>query len=266
MRALPGLVLLVLASAEEWCSSADSAADVCPRESVALLQTRMLRRAPGDLDHEDADEDPDPGPVPTSRPLAPEATRTAAVPPSAVPPSAVGVGDRGPGPSAVQLSSRGPGATVHVVLPPRNGTLALAQDEPAVEAPVPSIAEMLATVAEPPAPAPPATQAAEVEQQLDGHGVRNLKRGECLQPCENGICHDGECYCRYPYAGRTCTSKENLRVEMWAACCVFTLVFLVTAGVVAYVYVPQSDLDRAPQVEQDHMADEEWKAPAKHHG
>jgi len=265
--------VVVLASAERC--SAGSAADVCvaPEDPVALLQTRMLRRAPGDLDHEDADEDADPSvvQVDADQPSVLAEAPAAVAPPTVAPPTGalptvalptvalptVALPTVAPATALLSAASRAagtapPASVVHVVLPPRNATLSLAE---------------AAEPAAPPAATPPApaTQAAAVEQQLDP-GPRTLQRGECLQPCVNGICHDGECFCRYPYAGRVCTSKENLRVEMWAACSVFMLIFLLTAGVVVYVYVPQSDLDRAPQVEQDNMADEEWKPPAKHHG
>merc|ERR1719420_1761640 len=179
MRA-QGLVVVVLAGAE-WCS-AGTAADVCLREEpfTALLQMRMLRRAP-DLDHEDADEErsaPDASPPHAERedasPL--HAEREDASPPHAehldvehldvehldvAAPTTAPAALLSAASSRTSAGTAPPASVVHVVLPPRNGTLSLTQ---AVEPAAPPAAP-------PPAPATavaPATAAA-VEQQLD-HG------------------------------------------------------------------------------------------------
>ena len=56
------------------------------------------------------------------------------------------------------------------------------------------------------------------------------------EPCVNGICHDGECFCRYPFVGLQCDILAISEISKLLAAAMLTGVALFTALCVVVVY------------------------------
>jgi hypothetical protein len=89
----------------------------------------------------------------------------------------------------------------------------------------------------------------------------NSSKRICSHKCVHGICHDGECFCRYPYVGYTCNVEAGTEVPRalaWTLC----IFFAATTSIIALlVFQPKGPLEPLPRVEDPHMADEEWREP-----
>jgi hypothetical protein len=84
---------------------------------------------------------------------------------------------------------------------------------------------------------------------------------KCQKPCKNGICHDGECFCRYPYVGLQCEHLAISEVGKVLAATILTGVALFTALCVIVVFRANQKHSAAVPIQEPHMADEEWLPP-----
>jgi len=91
--------------------------------------------------------------------------------------------------------------------------------------------------------------------------IFDIPSEECQKPCVNGICHDGECFCRYPYVGLQCEIVAIAEIGKVLALTMLTSLALFTALCVAVVIRANQKTSAAAPVQEPHMADEEWLPP-----
>lgn len=91
--------------------------------------------------------------------------------------------------------------------------------------------------------------------------IFDIPSDECEKPCVNGICHDGECFCRYPFVGLQCDILAISEISKLLAAAMLTGVALFTALCVVVVYRANQKATVAAPVQEPHMADEEWLPP-----
>lgn len=84
---------------------------------------------------------------------------------------------------------------------------------------------------------------------------------KCQRPCANGICHDGECFCRYPYVGLQCDIMAISEIGKVLAATMLMGIGLFTALCVFVVWKANQKHSAAAPVQEPHMADEEWLPP-----
>jgi len=91
--------------------------------------------------------------------------------------------------------------------------------------------------------------------------IFDIPSEKCQKPCVNGICHDGECFCRYPFVGLQCDIVAISEVGKVLALTVLVGVGLFTALCVLIVFRANQKTSAAAPVQEAHMADEEWLPP-----
>lgn len=91
--------------------------------------------------------------------------------------------------------------------------------------------------------------------------IFEIPSDECEKPCANGICHDGECFCRYPYIGLQCDIVAIAEIGKVLALTMLTCVALCTALCVLVVFRANQKTSAAVPTQEPHMADEEWLPP-----
>lgn len=91
--------------------------------------------------------------------------------------------------------------------------------------------------------------------------IFDIPSEKCQKPCLNGICHDGECFCRYPFAGLHCEIVPITEIGEVLAFTMLTCLALFTALIVCIVYRANQKTSAAAPVQEPHMADEEWLPP-----
>lgn len=93
------------------------------------------------------------------------------------------------------------------------------------------------------------------------HEIFEIPSDKCQKPCQNGICHDGECFCRYPYVGLQCDIMAISEITKVLAVTMLTGIALFTALCVLVVWRANHKNSAAAPVQEPHMADEEWLPP-----
>merc|ERR1719313_2960739 len=101
----------------------------------------------------------------------------------------------------------------------------------------------------------------ELAKIAHSHELVEIPSDECQKPCQNGICHDGECFCRYPYVGLQCDIVAISEIGKVLAVTLLTGVALFTALCVVVVWRANQKHSTAAPVQESHMADEEWLPP-----
>jgi hypothetical protein len=91
--------------------------------------------------------------------------------------------------------------------------------------------------------------------------IIEIPSDKCQRPCENGICHDGECFCRYPYVGLQCDILAISEIGKVLAATMLMGIGLFTALCVFVVWKANQKHSPAAPVQEPHMADEEWLPP-----
>lgn len=92
--------------------------------------------------------------------------------------------------------------------------------------------------------------------------IYELPSDECEKPCKNGICHDGECFCRYPFIGTYCEIEGKVEISTVLAVSAITFSSLTTALCILVAFRSNQKTSLETPVEEPHMADEEWLPPS----
>jgi len=107
-------------------------------------------------------------------------------------------------------------------------------------------------------------EATDAAPATTGHtpDIFEIPSEKCQKPCLNGICHDGECFCRYPFVGLQCEIVAITEIGKVLAITMLSSVALFTALCVFVVFRANQKTSAAVPVQEPHMADEEWLPPA----